>query len=343
MKIAMIAPLALPVPPDSYGGTERVIYCLIEGLIKLGHDVTLFGAEGSKISGKVDTTFGGRITGLPLDRPNVYQVLKRIDHIISISGQFDIIHNHDGALPMCFASQFKCKLVTTTHTDLSRAVGDDKMKQLLFRENNIVSISDSQRKGFPEGKYVGTVYNGTVDLNEYKLGQGGDYLVWIGRFNPYKGAGEAIEVAKKANKKIILAGKVEEENLEYYKTEIEPKFNNQDVVYIGEVGLEKKIELFQNAEAMLMPISWEEPFGLVMIEAMACGTPVIAFNRGSVSEVVKEGVSGFVVAPGDIDSMVTSVGKLKQIDRGMCRQYMADNFSIEKMVEGYGKIYQQLL
>ncbi|MEI8143355.1 MAG: glycosyltransferase family 4 protein [Candidatus Berkelbacteria bacterium] len=343
MKIGVIAPLAYPIPPKTYGGTESVIYFLVEGLVSKGHEVTLFATDDSETSADLDSTYAKQITGLPLERKNAFQTLKRINYIASISDKFDLIHNHDGLVPMCQSEYFKVPMVTTSHTDLSRTIGDDVIRQELFRNNNIISISNSQRKGFPEAKYIGTVYNGTVSLDDYSLGCGGDYLVWIGRFNPYKGAKEAIEIAKKAGKKLFLAAKIEEENRDYFDQYIKPELDDDSIVYLGEIGLQEKVKLLMGAWAYLMPISWDEPFGLVMIEAMACGTPVIAFNRGSVPEVVEDKVTGYIVDEGDIDAAVAAVGAIDKIKREDCRKRVQDNFSIENMVSGYERIYEDII
>ena len=268
-----------------------------------------------------------------------------INYIIKNSHKFDLIHSHDGLLSLSFANYFKCPLVGTFHTSVGKSMGWDmgNTRAKIFKRSKIISLSYAQRREMPEAKFIGNVYNGTVDFTRYDLGKGGDYLVWIGRFNPYKGAKEAIEVARKSGYKIILAGKIEPEEQAYFDKYIKVEIDQKKVIYIGEIGLEKKNELLGGAKALLMPISWEEPFGLVMIEAMACGTPVIAFDRGSVREVVLDDKTGFIVKPGDIDGMAMAVKKIDRIERKTCREHVKENFSIEKMVLGYEQIYSKII
>lgn len=345
MKIGIVAPIYFPIPPRLYGGTESVIYYLVEGLVKKGHEVTLFCCEGSKTSAKQDTTWGKQLIDSGyLDKENIFYSIARLNDIIHKSDQFDLIHSHDGLLSLSLSDYFKCPLVATFHTSISKSLGNDstKTREMVFKKSNIISISQAQRKELPDANYIGNVYNGTVDFEKYKFGDGGDYLVWIGRFNPYKGAKEAIAAAKKAKQKIILAAPLKDiAEVEYFNQFIQPEINNDDVKYVGEVGVEEKNDLLGQAKAFLMPISWEEPFGLVMIESMACGTPVIAFRRGSVEEVINDHGTGFIVNPDDVDAMADAIANIGQIDRKFCREWVKNNFSIEMMVDGYEKIYQQ--
>lgn len=344
MKIGIIAPLSYPVPPEKYGGTELVIYYVAEGLVSRGHDITLFACEGSKTSANLDATWGKQLSGSTLDKGNLFYSLSRIDYIIKKSLDFDIVHAHDGLLSLSLQDHFRCPVVATFHTSVALSLGWDSLgaREKIFKRSKIISISNAQRKEMPDANYIGTVYNGTVDFDKYHLGEGGGgYLAWLGRFNPYKGAKEAIVVAKKTGKKLILAGQIGEEDKEYFKKEIEPEIDNDYIKYIGEVDIGGKDELLGNAEALLMPISWEEPFGLVMIEAMACGSPVIAFNRGSVSEVVDNRKSGFVVAPNNINEMTEAVKEIDKIDRSYCREWVRNNFSIDRMVKGYESLYRE--
>ena len=327
-----------------YGGTERVVACLADGLVKKGHDVTVFAAEGSEGLADIDTTFGKLIAGHPYEPENIEYCSRRIEYIAKTSSRFDILHNNDELLALQSRSLFKCPLVTTWHGPFDQLFFDENIGRDKLRECNFVSISFSQRKDLPDGNFVGNVYNGTTDLDDYTYGSGGDYLIWLGRFHQYKGAKEAIDAAKIANRKLILAGNIgSDAQQKYFDENIVNEIDDTQISYAGEVGLIKKVKLLQNAEALLMPIKWEEPFGLVMIEAMACGTPVIAFNRGSVPEIIADGKVGYIVKQDDVHAMADAVGRIERINRRDCREHVAGNFSIEKMVEGYEKVYNQII
>lgn len=344
MRIAIISPLSYPVPPKHYGGIEIVVYYLVEGLKKRGHDVTLFAPMGSKVSVKIDDKYSKRIVGDSIAPENISYATDRVRYIADISSEFDLIHNNDGFLALEYQDKMKCPLVSTWHVPIKPRSEQSDKELSLFKRSNIISISMAQRKNFSDTNYVGNVYNGTVDFDEYSLGAGGDYLVWIGRFDPYKGAKEAIKVAKKSGYKLVLAGKVEtDRQKEYFRTYVEPEVDNQSIIFAGQIGVEEKVNWLKKSKAFLMPISWEEPFGLVMVEAMRCGTPVVAFDRGSVREVVKDGETGFVVKPDDIEAMAEAVGKLDRIDRATCRRHVIDNFSIDRMVDGYEEVYKKVL
>lgn len=350
MKIGIIAPQAYPIPPKTYGGTELVIYYIVEGMVKKGHDVTLFACEGSETSAKLDQNWTKQIeVGQTFSNENVFYSIERMNHLVDVSKDFDILHNHQGLLPITYARYMKCPLVTTTHTDLSRSIGSDPTRQKIFKSGNIVSISNSQRKGCPDAQYVATVYNGTVDLEKYVFGKGGDNLAWIGRFNPYKGAEKGIAAAKAIGKKLVLAAKIEEENRTYYEEHIATALG-ENAEYIGEVNLQQKSDLLGSSKAFVMPIDWDEPFGLVIIEANACGTPVVAFARGSMPELIKDGVNGFLVEPGDMDGFKKALEKIYAMPeeqyqelRRTSREHMEKNFSIQRMVDGYEAVYKQLV
>lgn len=344
MRIAMVAPLAYPIPPDRYGGIELVVYYLVDGLIKRGHEVTLFACDGSKSKAKLDGKWGKQMVGSSVDPKNILYSLSRVNHIAEISDQFDIVHNHDGFLLMNQAHYFHCPIITTWHVPFSENTIKDPIKSQSLKNNNIVSISYSQRKGFPHGNYAANVYNGTVDFDTYKLGKGGDDLIWFGRFDEYKGVKEAVQVALKSNHRILLAGKAETpEQIEYFNKSIKPLVDNKKVIFLGQIDAKKKNEILNKARAFLMPISWEEPFGLVMIEAMACGVPVIAFDRGSVKEIIKDKETGFIIKPGDIKGMIRAVDQAKAIDPKKCRDRVENLFSIEKMVDDYEKAYKKVI
>lgn len=344
MKIGVIAPLYYPVPPKTYGGTESVVYYLAEGLVKNGHDVTLFACEGSSVSAKLYSKWNKQldiVKGSPEDKK--YQ-FDRVDHIVSISKNFDIIHNNDGILPILSESKFACPLITTWHSPFSQYLIDHPDEVPALEGTTFVSISDSQRKGLPKGKFIATVYNGTVDLNDYKFGQGGETLAWIGRFNISKGVVDAIKIALQAKKKLILGGSItSQKQVNYFNSNIKDRIDDKNIEFVGEVNVPQKNKILGSSCAFLMPIHWEEPFGLVIIEAMACGTPVIAYRRGSVPEIIEDGKNGFIVPENDIDDMVSAVNKIDTIDRKYCRETVEKKFSIEKMIRGYESVYKKVI
>ena len=345
MKIALIAPLYYSVPPKTYGGTEAVIYNLAEGLIKKNYDVTVFASDKSEISANLDSTFGKELDINNVTKEDEEYRKKRIEYIITKSNNFDIIHNHDALIPILFENQFKCPMVSTWHAPFRpEALKNSPEKLEKLKKTTLISISNSQRKSLPDANFVATVYNGTTDLNTYSLGNGGDYLVWIGRFKDYKGAGDAVQAALKANKKLVLAGsKFNQDEIDYFNKEVKNYIDDKKIKYIGEVNLEQKVPLLQNAMAFLMPIHWEEPFGLVMIEALSCGTPVIAYSRGSVPEIVEDGKNGFIICENDIDGMAIAIKNIDEIDRKYCRESVKRRFSIEKMVAGYEEVYCSII
>lgn len=343
MKIGIIAPFAYPIPPASYGGSEQVVYYLTEGLVKKGHDVTLFCQEGSKTHAKQDDRFCHKLAGELLDKRNIFPLLRRINYIIGRSSEFDLIHNHSGYLVLNLSKYFGAPMVTTLHNSYSSEMINKDTACELFGHNKFVSISKSQQRNLREVKFTANVYNGTVDLNRYQLGPGGDYLIWVGRFCDAKGTREAIEIAKKSGNKLLLAAKESPEDREYFEKYVKNEIDNKNIIFVGEIGIEEKNKLLGKAKAFLMPINWEEPFGLVMIESMACGTPVIAYDRGSVPEIIKNGETGFIVKHGDIGGMVKAVNRIDKIDRHACREHVEHNFSIEKMVEGYEAVYKKII
>ena len=354
MKIAQVAPLWFSLPPKKFGGTELVAYNLSEGLVKRGHQVTVFASGDSNVSGKLISAWPKhlikeKINGEVIPWNNAHFSLLNLYEAFSRADEFDIIHVHENSSIFSgfFIDLVKAPVVTTLHDPFIRQESKDKWATFnKFKKHNYISISNAHRKSTKlELNFVGTVYNG-IDLEKYKFQEKpkGDYLVWLGRFYPNKGVVEAIKVAKKINKKIILAGMIARNSplsYNYFEQKIKPQFEKGKVEYVGEVNFSQKNKLLKNAFAFLNPIQWEEPFGLVMIEAMACGTPVIAFNRGAVPEIVKNGKTGFIVR--NEKEMVNAVKKIKQIKRQDCRKHIERNFSVEKMTIEYEKIYKKLI
>lgn len=343
MKIAILAPPYLPVPPIGYGGTERIVYFLAEGLVKRGHEVTLFASGDSKTSAKLVSVYpkaignSGEIKNKPL-----LPMLHYID-CFSRADDFDLIHNHAQYYAMFLAEMVKTPVVHTIHGSFTMGEVPEEKRQTLrrFKNHNFVSISNNQRQGLPELNWVHTVYNG-INLAEYKFyPDAGKYLLWIGRVTEKKGPVEAIEVAKKVNIPLKMAATIDPIDKSFYEEKVKPLIDGTFIQFLGELHGEEKAKLYGEALATLYPISWHEPFGLVMAESMATGTPVLAFNIGSVSELVQDGVTGFVVS--DTSEMIGKVAELSSIKRENCRKRVEENFTIEKMVEGYEKVYQKII
>lgn len=343
MKIALLAPPYLPVPPTGYGGTERIVYYLAEGLVKKGHEVTLFASGDSKTSAKLVSTFpkslgnSGELKSKPL-----LPLLQYTD-CYSRASEFDLIHNHAQFLGLFFAEFVKTPVVHTLHCTLFPGeTPEEKRKTALrFKHHNFISISNNQREGLPELNWVATVYNG-VDLSELPFNPNqGKYLLWVGRITQKKGPVEAIETAKRVGIPLKIAAVIDPIDRPFFEEKVEPLIDGGQIEFMGEISGEKKAKLYGGAIATLYPISWHEPFGLVMVESMATGTPVVAFNAGAVPEVVKDGVTGFVVD--NIDEMVAAVKRIDGINRGECRKWVEEKFTMEKMVEGYEKVYEEIL
>ena len=354
MRIAQVAPLWFSLPPKKFGGTELVAYNLSEELVKRGHQVTVFASGDSNVSGKLISAWPKqlikeKINGKVVPWNNAHFPLLNLYEVFSRADEFDIIHIHENSsiLSAFFVNFTKTPVVSTLHNPFPIPNDKDQWATFnKFKKHNYVSISNAHKKSTRlKLNFVGTIYNG-IDLEKYKYQDKTkeDYLVWLGRFYPNKGVIEAIKVAKKIGKKIILAGMIAQNSplsYNYFEQKIKPQLEKGKVEYIGEVNLSQKNKILKNAFAFLNPIQWEEPFGLVMIEAMACGTPVIAFNRGSVPEIIKDGKTGFIVNNGK--EMIGAVKKINKIKRQDCRNHIEKIFSVEKMTTEYEKIYKKLI
>jgi glycosyltransferase involved in cell wall biosynthesis len=339
MRIAQVAPLYERVPPLYYGGTERVVSYLTEELIKQGHDLTLFASGDSITKGhliapcerslRLESTCADRVA---------YHVVQ-VEQVFQNAASFDIIHFHIDYLHYPFCKRSDVPHLTTLHGRLDLA--DLVPLYRRFADVPVVSISHAQRAPLPSINWQGTVHHGIpVDLYEYKQSRG-DYLVFLGRVSPEKRVDRAIEIAKRAKMKLKIAAKVDAVDRCYMDTEIRPLFDHPLVEFIGEIGDKEKAELLSNAYALLFPIDWVEPFGIVMIEAMACGTPVVAFRRGSVPEVVDDNVTGFIVE--SIDDALRALEKIEHFDHSRCRSVFEKRFSAARMAADYVKIYEGLM
>ncbi len=339
MKIAQVAPLYESVPPSLYGGTERVVSWLTEELVRLGHEVTLFASGDSLTTARLVPACK---KALRLDSTCVDQLAHHVimlDEVFSEKENFDIIHFHVDYLHFPYSRRQQTAHVTTLHGRLD--LPDLQPLYRHFRDIPVISISDAQRKPLPWANWQGTIHHG-LPQGSFSLGAGkGGYLAFLGRTSPEKGLDHAIEIAKRAEMPLKIAAKIDRVDVGYFETIIKPLLDHPLIEFIGEIGYPEKNTFLGNAAGLLFPINWREPFGLVMIEAMACGTPVIAYPLGSVPEVMDEGVTGFMV-PG-LESAVNAVKNLGKIDRRKCRRHFEQYFNAERMASDYLNIYQRLI
>lgn len=339
MRIAQVAPLYERVPPRYYGGTERIVSYLTEELIKQGHELTLFASGDSLTRGHLIAPCARslRLDSRCEDRL-AYHFLQ-LEQVFQNAAAFDIIHFHIDYLHYPFSRRNGVPDLTTLHGRLD--LPDLIPLYREFSDVPVASISYSQRTPLPWINWQGTVYHG-IPTHLYELKKNpGNYLVFLGRISPEKRVDRAIEIAKLAKMKLKIAAKVDANDRQYMDDAIRPLLDHPLVEFIGEIGDEEKAELLGNAYALLFPIDWVEPFGLVMIEAMACGTPVIAFRRGSVPEIIDDGVTGFVV--NDIDESLKALEQVKDLDRTRCRKVFENRFSTARMAKDYLNVYQRLL
>lgn len=338
MRIAQVAPLYESVPPLYYGGTERIVSYLTEELIQQGHDLTLF-ASGDSITNALLLAPCPR--SLRLDPnctdPLTYNFLL-LEHVFQHADLFDIIHFHIDYLHFPFSRRNPTAQVTTLHGRLD--IPDLVPLYREFKDMPVVSISAPQRIPLPWINWQATVHHG-IPLSLYDLNRSeGQYLAFLGRISPEKRVDRAIEIAKLFGMKLKIAAKVDRLDSQYMETVIKPLLDDPLVEFLGEIGEKEKGEFLGNAYALLFPIDWCEPFGLVMIESMACGTPVIAYRKGSVPELVEDNVTGFVVS--SIEESVRALEKVQRFDRARCRQVFEERFSATRMANDYVKIYETL-
>ncbi len=334
MRVAMLSPIAWRTPPRHYGPWERVVSLLTEGLVKRGVDVTLFATADSQTSGKLHA-----IAPKPYEEdktldPKVWECL-HISEVFDMANDFDLIHNHFDFLPLSYSGLIETPVLTTIH-----GFSSPKILPVYKKYNNkVYYVSISQTDRSPELTYMATVHHG-IDLESFTFNDHGDgHLIFFGRIHPDKGTKEAIEIAKRAKRDLIIAGIVQDE--EYFRREIMPLLDGTRIKYIGSVGPDKRDELLGGGLALLHPINFEEPFGLSVIEANACGTPVIAYPKGSMQEIITHGVNGFLVQ--DISGAVEAVKRISDISRFECRKMAESRFSKDRMTDDYLDLYRQIL
>ena len=337
MKIAQVAPLWIPVPPYTYGGTEFVVSLITEELVKRGHEVTLFAAGDSKTSARL----------IPIWPKSLWRAKPRVPHAIfnllyrkvyQMRHEFDIVHDHCEFYTPFLDSLLDTPIVSTIHHPMYEEM------VILFKKFpfiNYVAISKNQRKSAPGVNFVKTIYHG-LPLEKYEFNDSPrDYLLWLSKISPGKGTLEAIKIAKMAGEKLVLAGVIPKDQQDFFKFRVAPLIDGKQIQFVGSANFKKKIELFKNAKAFLYPIKRDEPFGLVVIESMACGTPVLSYKEGAIPELIKDGKTGFLVS--NKEEMVQAIKKIGTIKRKDCRRRVIEKFGIEKMVNKYESLYYKLV
>jgi len=348
MRIAILSPPWIPIPPKGYGGVEKVVVDLTENLVQMGHDVMLFATGDSKTKANLRYEFEKALGNNLFLKNNIYIYLNHLNKFFKIIKQekFDIIHNHMQYTAQYFLDFQTIPFIHTLHSafykNLKAPSGfiKEKIKTLLkFRHHPYISISNNQRMDFPQLNYIKTIYNG-INTKEFKpIIKKKNYLAWIGRITYNKGVDIAIKVAAKVGIPLKIAAFIDKGDFEYFNSEIKPLIKRTKTEMIGEIKDEKvKNQFLGEAIATLFPIRWHEPFGIVMIESMASGTPVIAFNKGSVPEVIEDKKTGFIVE--NENQMIKALKKISTIDPLYCHQYATTNFSTQKMTKDYLEAYQ---
>lgn len=338
MRIAEVAPLAESVPPRQYGGTERVVSYLTEELVRLGHEVTLFASGDSvtaarllPVRARAERMLEHTADGMP------YEVLM-LEQIRQHAREFDVVHFHIDYIHFLLARCERFASLTTPHGRMDIPAVAPLYRE--FSELPLVSISDAQRRPLPDLNWQATIYHG-LPLHAYSVQpRRGEYLAFLGRLSPEKRVDQAVEIAVRAGIPLKVAAKVDPADEEYYEAIAKPAMSHPLVEYVGEIGEHEKQELLGGALALLFTIDWPEPFGLVMIESMACGTPVIAYRRGSVPEVLQDGLTGFVVD--GIEQAVRALNKVEELSRRRCRQIFEARFSVQRMAQDYLDVYDRI-
>ncbi len=344
LRIAVLAPPWIPVPPPGYGGIEAVVALLCEELVARGHEVTLFAAPGSRSPAKVRTplerTHGKEIGSSLHESDHVGAVYDAVDRACAEGRPFDVVHDHSGFTAVAMAHRVSAPVVHTLHAPFN-----DETRPFYTRHGHkarLVAISRFQLEHAPPEVRVADVVPNPIRVEDWPFCEDkDDYLLWMGRMDPAKGAHLALAAARQAGIRLVLAGPVQPGQEEYFRSEIEPHIDGREVVFAGEVGGTRRKELFARAKAFVMPIRWAEPFGMVIVEALACGTPVIAFPEGAAGEIVIDGENGFHVA--DEQAMAEATRRLQEIDPARCRASAASRYDARIVAEGYEAVYRRAI
>jgi glycosyltransferase involved in cell wall biosynthesis len=345
LKIAMLAPPWLPVPPPGYGGIESVLAVLCDGLVRRGHDVTLFAAPGSHSTARVQEVLPNcyplRIERALHEADHVARVFAAIECAPATGGRpFDVIHDHCGFTALAMADRIQVPLVHTLHGPFDPDTSDFYRQHAT--KGHLVAISRAQQYSAPFGLRVTAIVPNPIEARDWPYEPSkGDYLLWVGRMIDTKGPHRAIAAAKAAGVPLVLAGPVQPGQESYFEQCVKPHIDGSQVRYVGEIGGEPKRRLFAEARALLMPIRWQEPFGMVIVEALTCGTPVISFAEGAAPEIVQDGVTGFLVA--DETEMADAVGRLDAIDPADCRADVIARFDSDRVAAGYETVYERVV
>jgi glycosyltransferase involved in cell wall biosynthesis len=334
MRIAMLSPIAWRTPPRHYGPWESVVSTLTEGLVKRGVDVTLFATLDSETKATLRGVCPRGYEEDPSIDPKVWECL-HISEVFEHGDEFDLIHNHFDFLPLTYSGMTTTPVLTTIH-----GFSSPKILPVYKKYNGkcyYVAISEADRS--PELNYIATIHHG-IDLSRFTLrDQPGSYLLFFGRIHHEKGTRECIEIAKRLGMKLIIAGIIQDRR--YFEEEVKPHIDGDQIEYIGSVGPDRRDEVLGNAYALLHPINFDEPFGLSVVESMACGTPVVAIQRGSMPELIRHGITGFLCS--SLEEMIEAVKAVRNIDRTQCRKWVEERFSADRMVEDYLKVYERVL
>ena len=338
MRIAQVAPLYERVPPKLYGGTERVVSYLTEALVELGHDVSLYASGDSVTNAELRSWCPQALRLDPQSIDPLADHVAMMENVFRESDEFDFVHSHVDYMGFSLLRRMRTPSVTTLHGRL-----DLPNLQCLyneFTETPVVSISASQRSPLPQANWQATIHHG-LPRDLYSLHEKpGGYLAFLGRISPEKRVDTAIQIANHFGMPLKIAAKIDKVDREYYEARIRPLIDGRQIELIGEIGEKDKDEFLGNAYALLFPIDWPEPFGLVMVEAMACGTPVVAFPKGSVPEVMREGITGYVVD--DAVSAAQALGNVSNLCRRRCREIFERHYTAERMARDYVAIYERL-
>lgn len=337
MRVAVVAPVWVRVPPEQYGGIEIVVSLTVEELVRQGKDVTLFATGDAVTDAKLRSIYP-KAVGFASGHQSFPEA--HVAWAYSQAEEFDVIHNHAGVAGISMARLINKPVVTTMHNNYF--VPENPVFKEQYKDNQFFTpISDAQKREIPGINFTRTVYN-AIDIPQYPfVEEKEDFLLSLGNLWEVKGHDTAIKVALETGMKIIVAGKLDPKGEEFFETKVKPLIDNDQVVFEGQVSPERKMELFSKAKAFMFPIRWEEPFGLVMIEAMACGTPVIAFRHGSVPEVIKDGKTGFICDT--TEEMIEAVRKVGSISARTCREHVEREFSPLRMAEGYWDAYTDII